>query len=86
MNTTPQNVFPAACPSADGNIPNNDPLFSLPVDIARKGNCCTMTIKRVADFLNMPVTRTGTGTRIFTRDQARAILAEIEKRRTEALR
>lgn len=86
MNTTSQNVCPPACPSADCNTANDDPPVLQPADIARRGCCCVMTVKRVADFLNLPVVRTGTGTRIFTREQARAILAEIEKRRIQGLR
>ena len=72
--------------AGNGYSPDNEPPFFQPADIARRAPCCTATVHRVAAFLGLPVSRTGTGTRIFSRDQARAILAEIEKRRIEALR
>jgi hypothetical protein len=70
-----------------GNGQNLDttPQFFQPADLAR-GRCCTATVHRIAAFLGLAVNRTATGTRIFSREQARSIVAEIERRREEATR
>ncbi len=78
-----QNSFPTTGPSKDSTPAPPEPALYQSADVARQAPCCVATVRRVADFLNLPVTRTGSGQRIFTRDQARAIITEIQKRRTE---
>lgn len=82
-----QTTSPSFCAdTGNGNDQRTASAFCQPADIAREGHCHVATVRRISAFLNLSVSRTGTGTRIFTREQARAILVEIERRKVEAMR
>jgi hypothetical protein len=57
-----------------------------PSEVAEKANCHASTVKVVADELRMDLLRLSDGSRLFTESQAARIIAEIERRRLEALR
>lgn len=63
-----------------------DAALFRPADIAHKAGCHPSTIKAVAESLRLDVARCPDGSRIFSAAQAQKIIAEIARRRAEALR
>ncbi len=57
-----------------------------PCEIAEAGGVHPTTVKQIAEQLRMDVLRLTDGSRLFTEDQQAKILAEIERRRQEAMR
>lgn len=63
-----------------------DPQFYSPSDAAVACGCCAATTKRLADELHLPAFRTRGGVRLFPATHVEKIRAELQRRKTEALR
>ena len=62
------------------------PVALLTKDVADAAGCTDTTVRRISDELGLAPLRTPRGVRLFSSAEAQQIVAEVRRRRAEALR